>query len=323
MESIIRILEGMLTRVFYILTIMISALICCSESKLSDHVLIDEIPDESMDFQKMLIAKLTGHEMISLSDGASVKLESRWTPEERKRSISYLSAVIESLGEEPLVHAYRHANINFGVDLLIEPFRGWNLYTILESTEQSDEYVIMGAHYDTGGDKVPGAIDNASGVALVMAVFKAMKARDHRSRNLVFVFFDQEEEELIGSSAFAGLVRECGWNVHSVHTFDMVGWDGDNNREVELEMPSEAIEELYIRNAGELGIPIYSTNINSSDHYSFIKMGFDAVGISQAYAKRDNSGKKDTPEDMYHLVNFDYLASTMQLVERVMKELTE
>jgi len=291
-------------------------LVSCSKSTKTPDVRALNLPSTSMAFQQQMIGHLSGEQPIELDNGKSASLPSRWSARERTLTVGYFEALIQAMDLEPQQHRYRHANINGGVDLLIEPFRGTNIFTILPATTASSAYVVLGAHYDTGARGVPGAIDNASGLALIARVLQQATELPVRNKNLLVVFLDQEEEEAVGSKAFAKKLRREGNQVHTVHTFDMVGWDGDQNREVELEMPSTRLERLYTSHAAQLDIPIYTTQINSSDHYSFIQNDFEAVGISQAYAKRDNSGKKDTPEDVYDLVNFEYLASTTELVFR-------
>lgn len=296
-------------------------LLSCGTTPENYTVALPPLPADESAFQKMVIAHLSGEKPIPLADGGEIQLKSRWSAEERLITLSYVGQLMGEIGAEPVTHPYRYRNINPAVDLLIEPLCGTNLYTLLPATVDSDEYVILGAHFDTGAMNVPGAIDNASGVALVLSVLRKASGLTFRNKHLVFAVFDQEEEELVGSAAFAEYVATKEWQVHSVHTFDMVGWDGDGNREVELELPAPHIEEVYSRAAGKLGIPLYTTRINSTDHYSFIKKGFSAVGVSQAYAKGDNSGKKDTPEDKYHLVNFEYLGSTTSLAMEVITEI--
>jgi len=293
----------------------------CSTKKYR-HVIIDEIPDNQMEFQKMIIAQLTGETSLKIKGSDDVLINSRWTTLEKSLSIAYLKQVIESIGLVPKVHTYKIANPNFGIDLLISPIKGNNLYVTVPSTSVSDEYVLIGAHYDTGGKDIPGAIDNGSGIALILSVLRKIKELEIRNKNLMVVFFDQEEEGVsAGSISFARYLNKIDLKTHSVHSFDMIGWDSDNNREVELELPSKEIEALYKKHASILNIPVYTTNINSSDHYSFIKEGINAVGISQAYAKGDNSGKKDTKEDTYHLVNFEFLESSTILAYEVIKEI--
>ncbi|WP_436514944.1 M28 family metallopeptidase [Ekhidna sp. To15] len=266
--------------------------------------------------QQQLIGQLSGK--FPLSDGSL--LESRDTPENRKIARQYLMDKIEAIGLEPKEQSYRMPNINPLIDMIFSPFRGGNVYTIIPSTNQSNEYVVLGAHFDTELD-CPGAIDNASGSALIYSVGKMLNSLDLRRMNVIIVFFDQEEEELVGSQAFAKYLKAEDLNIHSVHTFDMVGWDGDRNKEMELELPTKALEEAYREKAVEMEIPLYVTSINSTDHHSFRQAGFQAIGINEAYGKRDSSPYKDTPADTYETVNFDYLAGSTLFVFEVIKEI--
>jgi len=288
----------------------------------SIEIVLNELPDDQREFQKMVIGQLSGEKTIRTEDEQDILIKSRWTPEEKRQTKAYLQTLIKTFGLEPLIHSYAIPNQNFGVDLLIEPLKGQNLYTIMPSTIPSDEYVVLGAHYDTGGVNVPGAIDNGSGMALILSVLRLAQRLESRNKNLMIVFFDQEEEDLsAGSIAFAQYLKSKNFDVHSVHTYDLIGWDGDDNREVELALPSVSLERIYKRHASRLGIPTYVTTVNSSDHYSFIQEGFEALCMSQAYVKKDNSGKKDTHEDKYHLVNFEFLSSSTNLAFEVIKDI--
>lgn len=275
------------------------------------------LPKDMRSLQNRMVGELSGG--IAFPHGYTFK--SRWSEEDKVLVRKYLHNVISQLDLSYKTQAYSMHNLNPGVDLVFEPYKGVNVYTVLPATIKSDEYIVLGAHYDTGNRDVPGAIDNATGMTLIYTVTRELSKLQKRTKNVILVFFDQEEEELVGSSAFAQWLLRKDYHVHSVHTFDMVGWDGDHNKEVELEMPSAFLRDIYAKHAQTLGIPIYTTQITSTDHYAFIKKGFQAVGVSQAYAKRDNSGKKDTPEDTYDIVNFDYLASTTNLAYEVIKEL--
>jgi Zn-dependent M28 family amino/carboxypeptidase len=66
----------------------------------------------------------------------------------------------------------------------------------------SDEIVLVGAHYDSLAS-CPGADDNASGVAAVLEVARAVAAGEHR-RSLIFACWDEEERGYLGSKAFVG-----------------------------------------------------------------------------------------------------------------------
>ena len=80
-----------------------------------------------------------------------------------------------------------------------------NVVGRLDGREPSRPAIVISAHYDHLGVRdgvvYPGADDNASGVAAMLAVARAMKIRPTR-HSLVFAAFDAEEQELRGAKAF-------------------------------------------------------------------------------------------------------------------------
>jgi Zn-dependent M28 family amino/carboxypeptidase len=78
--------------------------------------------------------------------------------------------------------------------------------------ELKNEYVVLSAHIDhlgigepVAGDKIyNGAMDNASGCAVLLDVAAALKQqRQHLKRSLLFVFVTGEEKGLLGSKYFS------------------------------------------------------------------------------------------------------------------------
>lgn len=77
--------------------------------------------------------------------------------------------------------------------------------------ERTNEYVVVGAHFDhlgidetLAGDKIyNGADDNASGVSAVMQIARAFQASGKKPlRNVIIAFWDGEEKGLLGSKYF-------------------------------------------------------------------------------------------------------------------------
>jgi Zn-dependent M28 family amino/carboxypeptidase len=90
-----------------------------------------------------------------------------------------------------------------------EGVRGRNLGARLVGSDPDlrDEWVVLAAHYDHlgtyQGHVFAGADDNASGVAMLIEVARAMAASPERPRrSVMFVSFDLEEEGLVGSKYF-------------------------------------------------------------------------------------------------------------------------
>ena len=97
--------------------------------------------------------------------------------------------------------------------------------------KRSDEYVIVGAHFDHLGvdetladDKIyNGADDNASGVSAVLQIARAFTLSGEKPlRNVIFAFWDGEEKGLLGSKHF---VQHCPFlkQIKGYLNFDMIG----------------------------------------------------------------------------------------------------
>jgi len=268
--------------------------------------------------QQKIVAHLSGH--TPLENGKIIA--SRSTKEERQLAREYLASLLSSLGLKAQLQDYKLPNVNPVVDLLLDPFQGANVYTILPATAPSDKYIVLGAHFDTERN-CPGAIDNATGIAIGFGALKKLVALDHRKLNVILVFFDQEEEDLVGSQAFAQKLKKEKFKVLSVHTMDTMGWDRDGDKAIELELPSTDLKEIYIKKGQQLGIPIYITKVNSTDHHSFRELGFNAAGLTDELLNGDYAPYKDTAKDTYETVNFDYVTSCTSLVFEVVKELIQ
>ena len=179
---------------------------------------------------------------------------------------------------------------------------------------------MFGAHFDTVAGS-PGANDNATGVAAVFSAARYLAALPCRARPVMFVLFDEEEDGLVGSAAFARKLKADGVRVHSVHTIDQMGWDMDGDRRIELELPDQGLRELYLAAASDLGwsnsaMTIVTTNVSSTDHASF-RPTFPAVGITEEYRSGDTTPHYHKPTDTYPTVNLDYLKNTTVLIHHV------
>lgn len=134
----------------------------------------------------------------------------------------------------------------------------------------SSALVMIGAHYDhlghgshgsslaredERGSIHPGADDNASGVAAVLAIAEALARQPARS-NVVVAFWSGEELGLLGSSAFVqrGLLAQR--KVAAYLNFDMVGRLGDGALAVQGAGSSDAWPELVRRASAPLGLEL-------------------------------------------------------------------
>ncbi|MFC1553330.1 M28 family metallopeptidase [candidate division KSB1 bacterium] len=260
--------------------------------------------DEIMALQKDVLSRLTGNSEIL----PGLTISERFTPENKMASLDYLGQVFKDIGLVPQRHQYSGT--------------GTNMFAILNSTNSSTEYVLLGAHFDSISD-CPGANDNASGVALVLGVAKYLVKTEIRSKNIIFVLFDEEERGLRGSKSFAQKLADERVNVTSVHTVDQMGWDSDGDMAFELEIPYEGAVELYERAVIAAGkdVTIHQTKVPSTDHTSFREIGYNAVGLTEEYRNRDTTPHYHKSTDSFETINFEYLLSSTVITIEAFKEL--
>jgi Zn-dependent M28 family amino/carboxypeptidase len=221
---------------------------------------------------------------------ASLAATPRATVAQRNSARGYLQGQVGALGLALSNHAYG---------------TGTNVIGSLPATAPSDRWLVLGAHFDTVIDS-PGANDNATGVAVVLAVARAMSAQPCRDANVAFVFFDQEEIGLVGSAAYAASLRAAGTDVIAAHTIDQAGWDADDDLRFELERPGTGLLAKYQAAALAVGADVVPTNVGSTDHQSFRNEGFAAVGLTEEYVSGDTTPHYHQPSDTAATVDAAY-----------------
>lgn len=159
-----------------------------------------------------------------------------------------------------------------------------NVEAVLPGT--TDESVIICAHFDSVPGS-PGADDNGSGTAAVLAAAKALSEyRDEISLEytIKFVTFSGEEEGLLGSYQYASAAKENGTDIVAVLNADMIGYtrtqEGKENVVVFRRDNSDWIANMAATVAAEysLNLAVHEYNAGaSSDHWPFLQYGYDAV----------------------------------------------
>jgi len=298
-----------MNRLLVFISISILILISSKGFAQKDALFVSEISP----MQKEIVARLTGK--IAIKD--SIFLTQRASPEERKMTVDYLSSYLLRLGLKIENHHYKTTAGNLFLDLFFNPLKGVNVVGKLKATIPSEEYVIFGGHYDSERGS-PGAIDNATGIALSIGIIKKLIQLEERHINFMIVFFDQEEDGNLGSKAFASYLKKEKIKVHSVHSIDMLGWDENNDRSFEIDLPAVELEKIYNVEADKNQVLVNKNNLESSDHKSFVDQGFTTVGVSEDIVKGDTTPHYHKSSDTYDTVNFDYLGYVTYIIYRVM-----
>jgi hypothetical protein len=193
---------------------------------------------------------------------------------------------------------------------------GGNVVGWLPATTTSRSIVVVGAHLDTVAGS-PGANDNATGVATVLAVARNLAAQRCRGAVVMFVAFDQEEVGLVGSSEFADRLPALHQEVLAVHTIDQVGWDRDGDRRFEIELPTETLWAEYQAAAAAIGVAVSRTDTGDTDHVSFRARGYPAAGVTEEFVGGDTSPYYHTAGDTIATVELAYTARAVELITTV------
>jgi hypothetical protein len=255
-------------------------------------------------YEREVLGALTG--VTEIAPG--VRLAERRYPESRDATRTYLRAQLEAQG--------------LAVELM-DYGTGQNVIASLPATEgTADARVVLGAHFD--GVRVgPAAADNGTGVTLVLAAARWITSTfPCRTRDVVFVFFDEEELGLIGSEAYATRL-EVEWPpAIAVHSFDMLSWDADGDRTIELWLADDAILLDYEAAAAAHGAAVSSVHFTSSDHASFFAHRIPTVGVSEEFVGGDRTPHYHTREDTFDQVSFEFLElATVVGVDAVVREI--
>lgn len=183
------------------------------------------------------------------------------------------------------------------------------------------ELVIVGAHLDSTAardagyqpatDPARGTDDDASGMATVLAAARELWAQRGRLRHTVrFCFFNAEESGLVGSQAYAAMLKSWGAPVRAVICTDMSGYNSDADRRFEVHagatdpavrdasvpiaeriaawaacLGSVGPAQIYrgTNSGGGADRNIYDGAIGRSDHASFQQHGYPAVVASEDF----------------------------------------
>ncbi|NDV59789.1 M28 family metallopeptidase [Bacteroides sp. 519] len=143
----------------------------------------------------------------------------------------YIVSCLKIMSVQPFVEGYYQP---------FEVYTGKQMNNILGVIpgKISNEYVIVGAHYDhlginpnLEGDSIyNGADDNASGVSAVLQIAKGfVESGIKPQRTVIFAFWDGEEKKLLGSNFFVETFADLN-NIKCYMNFDMIGRNNDESK---------------------------------------------------------------------------------------------
>ncbi|MFG2235019.1 M20/M25/M40 family metallo-hydrolase [Streptomyces sp. NPDC048723] len=272
------------------------------------------------------------------------------TPEVLRAHVARISGVEPLVPGEPLKIRTRdaaHADNGLVVDALVRHFqdlglvvrrhafrwRGHQLFNVeaehrvegadsavlitghLDSTAESGDFVDANGDprpYDPSVDPAPGADDDGSGTAAVMAAAECLHALvaegREPTRHVRFVLFNAEEQALFGSKRYARAAAAADDRIAGVFQMDMIaGLQDGSTPAVEIHAgssvpgpvvaASDALGDLVARTIPAIasGFAVQQLTgpgdpaLGRSDHASFHERGWAAIAVSEDLFRADGS----------------------------------
>ena len=183
---------------------------------------------------------------------------------------------------------------------------------------KSNNAVIISAHFDhigiQDGKIIKGAIDNASGVAVLLELAETLNNKysvEKPEFDIIFCAFNSEEKGLYGSKKFIENINGRYENLININ-IDSVGYkDGgkltflDQNTDTSLYQPMKEVIE-----SNGLEVELDTDLKGTADSVSFDKSGIPAICIIDENVKDVIHTENDTPE----LIDYDRLDKIVKSV---------
>ena len=253
-----------------------------------------------------------------------------------QRAAAYIERTLRGLGYEVVSHEFSADNRDFR-----------NLEATLRGTSRPQEVVVLGAHYDTA-EEAPGADDNASGVAGVLALARIF-AQERQSRTVRFVFFPNEEPPSfptadMGSRHYATAARERNDQIVAMLSIESIGYydteQGSQRYPFPLNLAYPDVGDFigFVSNLKSRSLlhraiaafrahatlptqgaaaPSWVPGVWWSDHWSFWREGYHAIMITDTAPYRNPF--YHTPQDTPDKLDYDRMARVVHGLTHVVR----
>lgn len=224
-----------------------------------------------------------------------------------------------------------------------------NVEAELPGQSRAGEIVVVGAHYDSVAD-CPGANDNGSGVAAMLAIAQAFTGTENM-RTLRFVAFANEEPpyfrtDSMGSLVYARACRQRGEKIVGMISLESLGYysDEDNSQRfppglrrfypdtgnfvgIIGDEHSKQLVEMFYRSfcrvsdfpVQKAALPPGIPGIGWSDHWSFWQCGYPALMVTDTAIYRYPHYHK--PSDTPDKIDFARYTLVVQALAEAVKDL--
>lgn len=254
------------------------------------------------------------------------------------RAADFIEAYLEDLGLKPQRQSYEASGLMFH-----------NIEAEIIGQKNRNDILVIGAHYDSTLH-CPGANDNASGVAGLLALAKTF-AESTPSITIRFVAFANEEAPFfrtsqMGSLAYAMRCKKYNENITGMISLETIGYFSDEAGSQRYPFPigflypatgnfiafvSDFSSRKFLRKAGGLfrkhakfpseggAFPGFIPGIAWSDQWAFWQQGYPAIMITDTAPFR--YPYYHTPQDTADKIQYEHLTRVVIGLQKMIEEL--
>jgi bacterial leucyl aminopeptidase len=199
------------------------------------------------------------------------------------------------------------------IELFDQGYPQQSVIMTIPGTTRASEVVVIGGHLDSirmyGGKdaRAPGADDDASGIATLSEVARALLAHNYRpARTIKFIAYAAEEIGLRGSQAVVKDFKQRGINVVGALQLDMTNYQGSDKdiwlmKDFTNPQQNEFVTKLIDRYVGATW-GLDACGYGCSDHASWYRAGVPASMPFES-RMRDRNKAIHTADDTLELSN--------------------
>ncbi|MFZ5553051.1 MAG: M28 family peptidase [Bacteroidota bacterium] len=210
------------------------------------------------------------------------------------------------------------ASFGLQTDSLLFGTVGKNALAVQTGMLYPNQYYIVCAHYDDmpNATVAPAADDDGSGVSTVMEAARILSNYQFEY-TIIYALWDEEEQGLAGSSAYASLANTNNDSLRGVLNLDAIAFDSDNDNAAMIHTNnnslavSVAVDNVNTTYALGLDLTIQNPGATYSDHASFWTNGFPAVLLIEDWTFDSNPN--------YHTVNDRVMYFNVPYYEKMSK----
>lgn len=230
--------------------------------------------DSLLTVLRKLVSYPTRHHASATGIEASRYLHGAWTDLAKNRSDASVSLINHVRTKQPSVSL------------------------TIRGSKYPDEHVILGGHLDSLAVRssiAPGADDNASGIATLTEIARAVLSTGFvPERTVTFYAYAAEEAGLIGSTEIATTAKSKGLKIIGVMQYDMVNYTTArepyvalirDNTNAALNTLSEQLVATYLK----VPVKYLTCGYGCSDHAAWHARGFPATFPHEALMSEDSS----------------------------------